>query len=806
MKKIFLSTALCLATVFSGSASDNWTLQGNSYTVDTLSHELIGPGTTLTKLQLSGHHKERIFYTTTDLTNENVEVKAVKGRNTLLGLETVSSMSKSCSNSEYSYFSGVNADFFSMTSPTLPIGSVIVNNEVYIGKNNNWPGFGIDENKKPYSGTIVFGGKVKSATAEYAITGINKGRGENDLVIYTPKMSNTETNSYGTEVSLEPVEGSKIVQGKVAKMKVSCAPANAGSMEIPATGYVLSGHGTAAAFIAGLKEGDVLDVELQVSFNGVVANITQSVGGQPMILSKGEVLNTDGVIDHLPTLQPRTAVGYSADGTKLVMMVVDGRSGISSGVTSKELAEIMRYCGCSEALNFDGGGSSAMYNSAFGVVNQPSGNAERSVTDGLFVACKKAADNEIKSISFKDYSLFLPKYGFYKPVIYGYSATGELISTNVEGYKLSCSAELGEVKDNGLTLFCNGNGTHALTATYNGATATLPVTVSEGVLSFRLENVIEDSYKGYQIEVVSTINGENYPVDPTALEWSSDNETIATVSAAGLVTGVSNGTAKITGKLNEFTATLNVIVEIPTGHTVAVDPNTDMATWNFSQSGCVVSGKTSLPAGMNLTLTGKKGRSPYLKISKDVKVYSVPDSIQIRFIPNGIPLSSISIGVTNAKGELNLYKESLTNIKNTEENIVKIAVSDIFETADRGIYPITFNYLNFGLKTMANEKQYELEIPGIEVIYKDCTASGVDKIVATENTISVYPNPVKAGEPVVVNGVEDNCKVSVYSLSGTLAAEVAGNESGSVILSTEELGAGVYLVQYNSETVKLIVK
>ena len=806
MKKILLSVALCSFTALSGIASTEWTLQGNVYSVDTLSHELVGPGTTLTKLALGGYHKERIFYTTTDLTNENVEIKAVKGKNTLTGLETVSSMSKSRSNSEYSYFSGVNADFFSMSAPTYSIGSVIVDGEVFIGKNNGWPGFGLDSKKKPYAGTIVFGGKVKSATAENAITGVNKGRGENDMIIYTPKMANTETNAYGTEVSLEPVEGAKIVPGKTAKMKVSCAPANAGSMVVPATGYVLSGHGTAAAFVAGLKEGDILDVELQVSFNGVNANITQSVGGQPMILSNNEVLNTDGVIDHLPTLQPRTAVGYSADGTKLVMMVVDGRSGISSGVTSKELAEIMRYVGCSEALNFDGGGSSAMYHSTFGVINRPSGNAERSVTDGLFVACKKAADNEIKSISFKDYSLFLPKYGFYKPVIYGYSATGELISTNVEGYKLSCSAELGEVKDNGLTLFCNGNGTHKLTATFNGATAELPVTVSEGVLSFRLQNVIEDSYKGYQVEVVSTISGENYSVDPTALTWSSDNESVAKVSASGLVTGVSNGVAKITGKLNEFTATLNVTVEVPTGHTVAIDPNTDMTTWKFSQSGCVVSAKNSLPAGMKLTLTGQKGRSPYLKIAKDVKVYSVPDSIQIRFSPNGMPLSSISVGVTNAKGDLKSYKQSLTNINTAKENVLKIAVSDIFETADRGLYPITFNYLNFGLKTMVTGKKYEFEIPGIEVIYKEVEQSGVENIVVEEDEIAVYPNPVKAGEPVTVSGVEGCEKVSVYTLSGELVAEVVGNESGFVTLSTASMSAGVYLIKYNNIIKKLIVK
>lgn len=57
---------------------------------------------------------------------------------------------------------------------------------------------------------------------------------------------------------------------------------------------------------------------------------------------------------------PRTAMGYTRDG-HLIYLVVEGRfPGKSEGATLPELAQILKDLGCVEALNLDGGGSSAM--------------------------------------------------------------------------------------------------------------------------------------------------------------------------------------------------------------------------------------------------------------------------------------------------------------------------------------------------------------------------------------------------------------------------------------------------------------
>jgi len=77
---------------------------------------------------------------------------------------------------------------------------------------------------------------------------------------------------------------------------------------------------------------------------------------------------------------PRTAVGLDAGGKRLVILVVDGRQAKwSVGMTLPELAEWMIELGSVDAVNLDGGGSSAfVYTPKAGeraVTNRPSDKA-----------------------------------------------------------------------------------------------------------------------------------------------------------------------------------------------------------------------------------------------------------------------------------------------------------------------------------------------------------------------------------------------------------------------------------------------
>ena len=80
---------------------------------------------------------------------------------------------------------------------------------------------------------------------------------------------------------------------------------------------------------------------------------------------------------------PRTAVGVTADNV-LLLVEVDGRSGLSQGASLDELAAIMKQEGAVNAINLDGGGSSTMVVQG-SVVNAPSDGRERPIADGVLV-------------------------------------------------------------------------------------------------------------------------------------------------------------------------------------------------------------------------------------------------------------------------------------------------------------------------------------------------------------------------------------------------------------------------------------
>ena len=104
-------------------------------------------------------------------------------------------------------------------------------------------------------------------------------------------------------------------------------------------------------------------------------NVRDAVHAGPVLISDGEINVTteDEVFFNTPVagIQPRSAIGYTKDNN-LILMIVDGRQPESRGVYLEELAVMMKQFNCVEALNLDGGGSSAMVADSR-LLNRPSG-------------------------------------------------------------------------------------------------------------------------------------------------------------------------------------------------------------------------------------------------------------------------------------------------------------------------------------------------------------------------------------------------------------------------------------------------
>ena len=92
-------------------------------------------------------------------------------------------------------------------------------------------------------------------------------------------------------------------------------------------------------------------------------DVTEAIHAGPILISNGviNVTSEEEVFFNTPVdgVQPRSAIGYKSNGD-IVMMVVDGRQVDSRGAYLKELAMLMSQFKCYEALNLDGGGSSAL--------------------------------------------------------------------------------------------------------------------------------------------------------------------------------------------------------------------------------------------------------------------------------------------------------------------------------------------------------------------------------------------------------------------------------------------------------------
>lgn len=89
-----------------------------------------------------------------------------------------------------------------------------------------------------------------------------------------------------------------------------------------------------------------------------------AIGGGPVLLKQGVIKDT--YINELfeigaDSSQPRSAVGITSD-KKMIFFVCEGRNMTTGvpGLTTKEVAKVLKDLGCIEALNLDGGGSSCM--------------------------------------------------------------------------------------------------------------------------------------------------------------------------------------------------------------------------------------------------------------------------------------------------------------------------------------------------------------------------------------------------------------------------------------------------------------
>lgn len=131
---------------------------------------------------------------------------------------------------------------------------------------------------------------------------------------------------------------------------------------------------------------------LEIVTEGEVTGSTLIADGILQAFSFGPVLVKDGQIAETSSTKvsqnsnPRTAIGQISQ-LHYIVIVVDGRTRESKGMTLDQLAQEFMDRGATVAYNLDGGGSSTLWLNG-GIVNNPTDgrkDGERSVSDIIYI-------------------------------------------------------------------------------------------------------------------------------------------------------------------------------------------------------------------------------------------------------------------------------------------------------------------------------------------------------------------------------------------------------------------------------------
>jgi len=731
-----------MAMALLSSASNVWQLRGTEYVVDTLFHNQVGPGTTQTSLWFHNDNSNlRVFYCTMDMSNPYLSLAGVCATDKLAGNERISAMAERKSEPGKRYFIGINGDFFNTSGTTVrgvsivgtPVGATVVDGEIYRARNNAtlYKNFVVDTEGQVYVNPFVFAGTLTTPNgASATLGGVNTYSSEcnNMIVIYTDRYygSTNQTNS-GTEVLARLADGEKFESARPYKMVIESDTSTAGDMTIPNGKYVIRGRGSAANVVNTLQIGDTVTISPTWTYDGVSVIPQQIVSGNPKILANGEVLESEGDRGDASAQHPRSAIGYSDGGSKVYFLVVDGRSLISDGVRTTVLADIMRYAGVTDAMNVDGGGSAVLYTSTLGIRNSPSDGNERADGNGFYVVSSAPDDDEIASLRFVDFSLVVPKYGVYTPKFYGYNKYGMLIDDDVQGVELSCPETLGEIRDK-YTFFATGSGTDIITGTLGDVTVSAPLTI-EGAgddIVLKNDSVITDTYRTYAVELQSQVGETWMPLDPSALTWSSSDESIVTIDAnSGVLQGVKDGVAYVTGVVGEKSVTMKVTVEKPVKRVYPLDPEMDLITWKVTMSGGKNVTTEPFENGVKVNYTGSSSRTNYLRFTKDIILWSLPDTLRVRINPGEAPVTGVTFALRPNGGNISYKAVTPDSVPANQLTTIDLPIDSWIDAEDLSNYPILVSYVQLTMGKSTTGQEYTIEIPGLEVIYRNAPVEEV---------------------------------------------------------------------------------
>jgi len=833
MKKIYFT--VLILSCFVGSYAGNIDIWGVSKKVDTLENKSMGAGVVYTKFLLP-EYPITVYMLTVDLNNQYNTVETFQAYNHLGKTEAMTNAYSRLSSTGHQSIGSVNGNFWAVSGqnqPTellgIPYSGSAINGEL-LTEPSAWNrgrttdavgllqeiGFAvIDSTRKLWIDDMSFDGKVTiEGKGSFPISQLNRSRGVNKLVFFNQYLGQaTRTDDTGIEVFIKPAGQQSWSVNNEVKCVVTRIISDKGGNVIEQGESVLSGNGTARVFLENLAVGQTISVNMGVytSLTAERPKVKEMITGNALVMKNGELTIRNTNETYNTTLYPRTGIGMSYDGKKLYMIVIDKMAG-SVGANTSTMCGILKASGAVNATSLDGGGSAQMMLTG-NIVNNPADGKERPVANGWMVFQNSPTDDVISRLEFESYRIEVPYFASYKPVILGYNKYGALVNPNVQDVSFTCSDGLGHIDTAGNFIASGVSGVGSIVASYNNLSVSKQVTIIPAKIQFRLDTVLIDHRFEYPVEILSSAGTQTMMVSPNSLNLKVEDDAVCEIKN-GILKGLKNGKTRIIAALDAFRDTLNVIVEIPESDKIVAD-NFNPINWSLDAS-------TTLNAAMNtqnLPVNWSAGsavnyvytttRAPYIKLIRNLDLYSLPDTMKIILNSGNIAISKLIVSLS-ANNAQQTTKEFTTFLQNAETQIT-IPLAAAFDVKDIAVFPIRLNYLNFYLGTQTSGQAYVLALKEIDLCYKNVIL-GL-QANAVSSVFSVFPNPVSENG-ITIQTTDDNFRnfrLNIFDVSGkqVLDAEKVCT-SGKMFVDIKILPKGNYILKITSdnktESFKLIKK
>ncbi len=738
---------LVMVTAIAGlTARADFVIDGTAYGVDTLVHRQVGPGMVNTIVRIPGYPLN-VYVMEVDLNNPNNRIETTIGYNTVGRTEALANAYTRNRTATKRPVAGSNANFWVVGGNGAPwnafqlgtpLGGVIRNDTTLVNDNMTWDWWNggpertaaaaITHDKTLVLGRIIWSGTITSAKLSRPLLyhNVNRRAVAGDICLWGPNYTRTREfeddwtgfnergNNHTDNYYLTFAEGDGWKNNAPMKFTVAAIVPDADRQTLGGYDACLTVTGdTNKAAMAALAVGDVIEVTSGWTTldDGIHTNpdIENMVWGNAPIMHNGELLGRNYDETYNSQVYSRTCYGSSADGKHLYLLVIDKSTsplyGTSAGCPTAVACQILQQMcpDVKEIVNMDAGGSAEMM--LFGkVINTTTEGTPRAVACGWLVEAVGEEDNQVASIAFDQFRIDMPQYSSATPRILGYNAIGELVDEDVQGVTLSCDATLGTTS--GATFTAGGNVAGGiLTATLGNMTATVPVRIIEAQPAITLHPILIDN-RDYPVEVTATIVGNTYFYDPATLDWTVDDSSVVSITD-GVLRGEREGSTSIACTVGPYSDNTDVTVEIsPAAY---LHPAWDGWTMKGAGAKDIVLDE----ATGDITFNYSTNRAPYLQMSKDLTLYSLPDTVGLVFNTT-IPIDYIQIDARNryntTSNFLRIDPPEGEAFQPGEDHRILLDLDGLGGAGNVGTFPVTIKSIKFTLNKNATAGNYTLAL------------------------------------------------------------------------------------------------